>query len=163
MAIAVLDSWLAAAAPNGLLPTHYDNNIYTNGHAKTVDACNLGTAAVQLFEAERNARILGIDRPAYGQMAIRICDFALKVMDNSGRIGKSWLELDLSPAVKEGAQAHSLRWHSVKGQKRLEVIVICWKLSEAMLIIWQSCNRADIRQLVLWIYFRLIRNLVFHC
>ncbi|WP_138750811.1 hypothetical protein [Paenibacillus sinopodophylli] len=102
MAISVLDAWLAAAGPTGLIPTHYDDNMYTNGHAKTTDACNLGTAAVQLFEAERNAELLGIDRPAYGQMAMRICDFALKVMDDSGRIGKSWLESDLSPAVKDG-------------------------------------------------------------
>ena len=103
MGIAVLDAWIAAKRPNGLIPTHYDDNMYTNGFEKTVDACNLGTAAVQFFEAEKNAQALGIKRPEYSEMAIKICDFALDVMNEQGRIGKSWLEKDLSPAVKEGS------------------------------------------------------------
>jgi hypothetical protein len=103
MGIRVLDAWIAAKRPNGLIPTHYDDNLYTNGYAKTVDACNLGTAAIQFFEAKQNAAELGIERPTYTEMAERICDFALRAMDESGRIGKSWLEEDLSPAVKEGS------------------------------------------------------------
>ena len=106
MGIAVLDAWIAAKRPNGLIPTHYDDNMYTNGFEKTVDACNLGTAAVQFFEAEKNAQALGIKRPEYSEMAIKICDFALDVMNEQGRIGKSWLEKDLSPAVKMEAREH---------------------------------------------------------
>ncbi|MGN0745423.1 MAG: hypothetical protein ACI4ML_01975 [Aristaeellaceae bacterium] len=99
---AVLDAWLAAQKPTGLIPTHYDDNMYANGFEKTVDACNLGTAAVQLFEAWELSQRLGEERPAYRDMALRICDFALRVMLPEGRIGKSWLEKDLSPAVTEG-------------------------------------------------------------
>ena len=49
MGLSVLDAWLAAARPTGLIPTHYDDNMYTNGYAKTVDACNLGTRGGAAF------------------------------------------------------------------------------------------------------------------
>lgn len=103
MGLNVLDAWIAAAGHHGLIPTHYDDNMYTNGHEKTVDACNLGTAALQYFEAADRAAALGQERPAYSEMARRICDFAARVMSPQGRIGKSWLEKDLSPAVQEGS------------------------------------------------------------
>ena len=107
---AVLDAWVRAAKPTGLIPTHYDDNIYTNGFGKTVDACNLGAAAVQFFEAEAVADALGEPRPAYGDAARAICEFALRVMKPSGQIGKSWLEADLSPAVEDGTTGAFLTW-----------------------------------------------------
>lgn len=116
--LAVLDSWIAAQKPTGLIPTHYDDNMYTNGFAKTVDACNLGTAAVQFFEAAQRAAALGCQRPQYTEMACRICDFALKVMDENGRIGKSWLESDLSPAVKQGTTGAFLSMALCEGARR---------------------------------------------
>lgn len=118
MALHVLDSWIAAKKPNGLIPTHYDGNMFNNGFAKTVDACNLGAAAVQLFEAADRAAAIGYDRPAYADMACCICDFAMKVMDENGRIGKSWLEEDLSPAVKEGTTGASLSMALCEGARR---------------------------------------------
>ena len=101
-ALEVLDAWVRATRPNGLIPTHYDDNMYTQGFAKTVDACNLGTAALQFFEAYDRCRALGIDRRSYEDTALAICDFAVRVMREDGAIGKSWLEKDLSPAVTEG-------------------------------------------------------------
>ncbi|GAB2564248.1 hypothetical protein [Gracilibacillus alcaliphilus] len=103
MGIRVLDAWIAAARPNGLIPTHYDDNIYTNGFDKTIDACNLGTAAIQFFEAEQLAFSLGYKRTAYGEMARKICDFTLQMMNEEGFIAKSWLESDLSPAMEKGS------------------------------------------------------------
>ncbi len=102
MGLSVLDAWYAARRPHGLIPTHYDGNLYTNGFAKTVDACNLGTAAMQYNEAAGRAFRLGFPRPEYADLSRAICDFALRVMNAEGRIGKSWLEEDLSPAVQEG-------------------------------------------------------------
>lgn len=116
--ISVLDAWIAAQKSTGLIPTHYDDNMYTNGYSKTVDACNLGTAAVQFFEAADRAAALGYDRPQYTEMACRICDFALKVMNENGRIGKSWLEADLTPAVKEGTTGAFLSMALCEGAKR---------------------------------------------
>lgn len=118
MGISVLDSWIAAAKPHGLIPTHYDDNMYTNGFAKTVDACNLGTAVLQFFEAADRASQLGYNRPQYRDMACRICDFALQVMDENGRIGKSWLESDLSPAVKTGSTGAFLSMALCEGARR---------------------------------------------
>ena len=110
MGLNVLDSWVAATKPTGLIPTHYDHNFYTNGFDKTVDACNLGTAAVQLFQAQDLAEQLGDPRPSYGAAATAICDFAMKVMKPDGFIGKSWLEKDLSPAVQIGSTGAFLTW-----------------------------------------------------
>ena len=107
---AVLDAWVRATKPTGLIPTHYDSNMYTNGFGKTVDACNLGAAAVQLFEAEDIAGALGSPRPEYGAAARAICEFALRVMKPSGQIGKSWLEADLTPAVEDGTTGAFLTW-----------------------------------------------------
>lgn len=103
MGFDVLDSWINATRPNGLIPTHYDDNMYCNGFDKTVDACNLGTAAVQFFESYALSQKLGKPRESYRDMALRICDFACRVMSPDGRIGKSWLESNLEPAVKDGS------------------------------------------------------------
>ncbi|MCE5343559.1 MAG: hypothetical protein LLF96_08280 [Eubacteriales bacterium] len=102
MGIRVLDAWMAARLPCGLMKTHYDDNAYTQGFAKTVDACNLGMAALQMMEAFDLARQAGMNRPEYLASARAICDFAVSVMGLDGRLGKSWLEADLSPAVREG-------------------------------------------------------------
>lgn len=118
LGIAVLDAWVGASHHGGLIHTHYDDNVYTNGFGKTLDACNLGTAAVQLFEAEDRARALGISRTEYGKAALRICEFAMEVMEETGRIGKSWLESDLSPAVRDGSTGAFLAMALAAGAAR---------------------------------------------
>ena len=110
MGLNVLDSWVRATKSTGLIPTHYDDNMYTNGYEKTIDACNLGTAAVQLWQGEEWAAMLGESRPEYARAADAIREFALRVMDENGRIGKSWLEKDLTPAVQEGTTGAFLTW-----------------------------------------------------
>lgn len=102
MGFSVLDAWYAARKSHGLIPTHYDSNLYTNGFAKTVDACNLGTASIQYNEAADRSYRLEYPHPEYADLSRAICNFALRVMNEEGRIGKSWLEEDLSPAVREG-------------------------------------------------------------
>ncbi|MGN0745424.1 MAG: hypothetical protein ACI4ML_01980 [Aristaeellaceae bacterium] len=114
----VLDAWAAARLPCGIPPTHYDDNMYTQGFAKTVDACNLGTAAMQFFEAADRAEALGVSRPAYRETALAICDFAVSKLQPGGLIGKSWLESDLSPAVREGTVGAFLTIALCEGARR---------------------------------------------
>ena len=73
---------------------------------------------MQFFESADWASALGCERPQYAEMARRICDFALKVMDENGRIGKSWLEADLSPAVKQGTTGAFLSMALCEGARR---------------------------------------------
>ena len=118
MGIHVLDAWIGSRLPSGLIKTHYDDNAFTQGFGKTVDACNLGTAALQFMEAHDLAKQAGIDRPDYLAASRSICDFALSVMDPAGNIGKSWLEKGLSPAVREGTVGAFLTMALAAGGKR---------------------------------------------
>lgn len=118
MGLEVLDAWMAARLPGGLVRTHYDDNAFTQGHPKTVDACNLGAAALQLMEGYDLAKRAGKDRPEYLAAAQAVCDFALSAMEAGGRIGKSWLEADLSPAVREGTVGAFLTMALAAGAKR---------------------------------------------
>lgn len=102
MGFATLDSWLSRENPTGLLPTHLEEQEYTHYGRRIADACNLGGGAIQLFQAGQLAPMLGRDGSGYTRAAIAICDFALRVMEPSGRIGKSWTEDDLQPVLRDG-------------------------------------------------------------
>lgn len=81
----VLDCWLKKArSRTGLLLTRYDPP------GMLIDACNLGTAGLQLFEAYAQANRLGIKRQEYFDAAIEICDFAMARQRLDGGIGMSW-------------------------------------------------------------------------
>ena len=82
------------------------------------DGEEAGAAAVQYFEAADWAARLGQPRPAYTDVALAICDFAAAQTQPSGRIGKSWLEADLSPAVSEGTVGAFLTWALGEGARR---------------------------------------------
>lgn len=79
-----LDTWSRCGLPGGLFTVHYDN---PDG---PVDACNLGTAAVNFFEAYDIAKQCGYDRPAYERVAYGICDFVLSDQQESGCYAKGW-------------------------------------------------------------------------
>lgn len=108
-AISVLDSWVRyARLPNGMLfcklvsdPNHLDSVI--NGDIPTTfDACNLGTGAVYFFKAARLCEALGIERPAYREVAMGVCDFALRTQSENGEFAKSWYldgSIDSRPGV----------------------------------------------------------------
>lgn len=90
-ALALLDGWTSAGRlPNGLIRCHYDFLLFRPDRPEVQDACNLGTAAMNLFEAERLAARCGAERPVYRATALGICDFALRAQAPDGRIGKSW-------------------------------------------------------------------------
>jgi len=54
------------------------------------DACNLGTGAEGYFEAYTLLKQAGIEKPEYLQMALDVCDFALRNQEENGCFAKSW-------------------------------------------------------------------------
>jgi hypothetical protein len=100
--LAVFDCWTAdGRLPNGLIHCHYDYALFKQGQHEVQDACNLGTAALNLFEAEQWLERCGVKRPAYRETALAICNFALSAQSADGRIGKSWTN-DGKPHDSEG-------------------------------------------------------------
>jgi hypothetical protein len=79
-----LDTWSRCLLPNGLFRVNYDNP------GGSIDACNLGTAAVNFFEACDVARQCGKDRPQYEKLAFRICDFVKADQQENGCYAKGW-------------------------------------------------------------------------
>lgn len=90
-ALACLDTWSKSTAfPNGLMRTHYDYQLGLTTSQERLDACNLGTAALNFFEAAELTRQVGHAREHLRQMALGICYFILKDQEVSGRYGKAW-------------------------------------------------------------------------
>ena len=90
--IACLDAWVRnARLKNGLVRGQFDYILGLGDPKREVqDACNLGNAAQNFFEAFELAAKCGLQKPEYKAAAFGICDFALKAMRADGRIGKSW-------------------------------------------------------------------------
>jgi hypothetical protein len=85
IALAVLDSWLKMArSVKGYLLTRYDPP------GMPIDACNLGTAGIQFFEAASIAKILGKPYEEYEKAAFDICSFAINRQRLDGGIGMTW-------------------------------------------------------------------------
>jgi hypothetical protein len=74
--------------PNGLFITQYDAVI--NKSKCVMDACNLGTAALQFFEADRLVKKLRLIRTAYLGAAWGICNFMLADQQPNGCYGRGW-------------------------------------------------------------------------
>lgn len=104
MGMKVLDSWAKLAPlPNGLFITNYDKVMGLDSlPAKIVfDACNLGVAAQNYFEAAQLAKACGFNRDNYTQLALNICDFAKREQQESGVYGRGW-HPDGTCYVREG-------------------------------------------------------------
>lgn len=54
------------------------------------DACNLGTGADMYFEAYDMLQKAGISKPEYLQLALDVCDFAMRYQDEAGSYAKKW-------------------------------------------------------------------------
>lgn len=88
--ITTLDTWAThCRQPNGLFITHYDY-ILNKDKEGAIDACNLGTAALNYFEAFNLAKECGLDKPEYEQLAYQICDFAIHDQQQDGCYAKGW-------------------------------------------------------------------------
>lgn len=91
--LATLDAWAKGAPlPNGLFYTHYDRISKQKKLNENIimDACNLGTAALNYFEATDLVKECGLSRPEYERIAFGICDFAKGDQQESGVYGRGW-------------------------------------------------------------------------
>lgn len=87
--MAVLDCWADnCPLPNGLFVTQFDQIL--DGRDYSIDACNLGTTAMNYFTAYELAEECGFDRPGYRELAYRICDFVISDQQENGCYAKGW-------------------------------------------------------------------------
>lgn len=86
-AIDVLNTWLKARLPSGLIYVHYEKRL--TGDA-TVDTCNLGFAAAEYARCYRLMREMGEDIPEWLKLACGICDFFIEHYSEQYGFGKSW-------------------------------------------------------------------------
>ncbi|MDR0756808.1 MAG: hypothetical protein LBF85_03070 [Tannerella sp.] len=100
-ALATLDTWANnCLLPNGLFVTHYDN-ILNHRDNSVMDACNLGTAALNFFEACDLTRAAGVGRPLYERIAYNICNFVKADQQPEGLYARGWTP-DGKCFVREG-------------------------------------------------------------
>ncbi len=86
-----LDAWANhCALPNGLFRVHFDYVLTSVNRPEVLDSCNLGTAALNYFEAYELAAMCGHVRPQYCQLALNLCDFMKRDQQDSGCYGKGW-------------------------------------------------------------------------
>jgi len=96
-----LDAWANnCVLPNGLFIIHYDY-ILKQMKEETLDACNLGAAALNFFEAADLAQKCKKERPAYEKVALGICRFVKDDQQESGVYGRGWT-FDGECVVREG-------------------------------------------------------------
>ena len=90
-ALATLDCWAKnAVLPNGLFCTHFDPILDGTVANMTLDSCNLGTAALNYFEAYELAKQSGVERTEYQDVALGICRFMAADQQSNGCYGKGW-------------------------------------------------------------------------
>lgn len=93
MGLKVLDAWAKLAPlPNGLFITNYDKVLGLDSIPSTLrlDACNLGIAAMNYFEAAKLAEVCGYKRENYRTIALKICDFVKADQQSNGVYGRGW-------------------------------------------------------------------------
>ncbi len=87
--LATLDCWANhCRLPNGLFIVQYDA-VLSGNHCR-VDACNLGTTALNYLQAYELAKACGADRPQYRRLAYDICDFVIGDQQENGCFGRGW-------------------------------------------------------------------------
>ena len=85
-----LDTWAnQCVLPNGLFITNFDY-ILEKRTEGTLDACNLGTAALNYFEAADLAKQCNKERPVYEKIALDICRFVKNDQQTNGVYGRGW-------------------------------------------------------------------------
>ena len=101
MGFTCLDTWAKnAILPNGLFMTNYDD-LLENRKDCTLDACNLGTAALNYFEAADLAAQCGRERQVYEKIAFDICRFVKNDQQKNGVYGRGW-KIDGKCVFREG-------------------------------------------------------------
>ncbi len=119
-ALEMLDNWVVKQAENGLILAHYE--WYTQGREWNYvpldpsqswashtpydtgwlpETCNLGWAASEMMKTYDLLRSIGIDRPAYRDFSLKICDFFVERYSPEYGFGKAW-NFDGTPAETGG-------------------------------------------------------------
>ncbi|WP_051621192.1 hypothetical protein [Paenibacillus sp. UNC451MF] len=116
--IAALDTWAQyARLDNGLIRCHFDYLLSCAPDAREIqDACHLGAAAMNFFEAFELAERCGRAKPEYKEIAVGICDFAISCQSPEGKIGKAWSNRGIS-VDSEGTIGSSLIPPLIKAYK----------------------------------------------
>jgi len=96
-----LDCW-AKYCPleNGLFLVHFDD-VLKPYPDRIIDACNLGTTALNYIEAYKVVAECGFERPEYLDIALKACDFALGDQREDGCYARGW-NLEGECYVREG-------------------------------------------------------------
>lgn len=90
MAVATLDTWAEHGRFESGLVYAIIDPITGLERPDVHDACNLGNAAADFLEAYQLAQGAGIDKPAWRETALGICDFMLRDQQADGRYGRAW-------------------------------------------------------------------------
>lgn len=92
-ALSCLDAWAEHGRLGGGLFLHLFD--FVLGGCKSppeIDACNLGDAALEFLEAAVLCERCGVSRPTYRQVGLDICEFIVRQMAPTGRIGRAWAQ-----------------------------------------------------------------------
>ncbi len=93
--IKVLDCWVKGRMENGLFRCRYDlmekNRNSIDNSEEIQDAANLYSAVEEYLEAYEILKRIGIKKEYYRELALGICDFSVQIQEESGRMGKAWL------------------------------------------------------------------------
>lgn len=86
-AVNILDTWLKARCPSGLMYVHYEKRFSGD---TAVDTCNLGYAAAEYARCYRLMKAIGSDKSEWLKAAQGICEFFAAHFSTEYGFGKSW-------------------------------------------------------------------------
>lgn len=114
----VLDIWQAARLPNGLFRCRFDavQAHETPTADEREDSANLYSVVVQYLEAWRLARTWGLNKPAWRDTALELCQFALRAQLEDGSFPRAWYA-DGKPAACNGTAGAYMAWALMAGWK----------------------------------------------
>lgn len=152
---AVLDSWIKHChLPIGITHVYYDTQ-----RERHIEACDLGSAGVEFFEAAQLAEQLNEPERAldYRKAAMEICDFALRVQNADGSFAKCWNE-NGETAIAEGTVGAYLVMPLLRAFEESGEINTSKRRKKRFAGTQKSCMSRGSQQRVRWIFSLSIRN-----
>lgn len=118
--IGVLDAWQKARLPNGLFRCRFDrvikNGIFLDSAEERQDAANLFSVVRQYLRAYHLLKSRDIERPAYRDTALGVCEFGLRAQGTDGAFAKAWYN-DGTPSDADGTVGAYMAWAMLEGYK----------------------------------------------
>lgn len=91
IAVDIFDAWAEKQQENGLLYSQFQQYYVKETYDfATPDVCNFGWGAAEMARMYAFLRSIGIDKPAYRNFAVRLCDFFCEHFSAEYGFGKSW-------------------------------------------------------------------------